>query len=941
MTTLQLWLPASEQAWLIESGSVDVFAVPIQKDGRSGAQRHLLRLTAGQVVFGVRRGTDSTVNLLARSGADSVVRLLTREQIQSAPELAAWLDGWIRGVVGGLVPTVPPKGSRVVNEAAEFSLNPDETLRGAESVRWVRLTQGVANFLNQPDLPFSSAHYFPLVDNAWVQCPQASQVVSVNTATALEQNLAWPGLEYFHRTVATLLHAEFDQQHHREHDRLERASATDKESVGRALTQLAAVMRDSHTPKQLARSGESLLLTACRLIGEELHLEMREPFNSGASRARRNPLEAIAQASRLRLRRVALRGQWWRQDNGPLLAYLEADKSPVALVWGGNNRYVLIDPATSERRPVAPQIAQLLEPFAYTFFRSFPARLIQLRDLLQFGLHGSRSDLLNLALVGAAIGVVGLVPALITTAIFDTVIPTGNLSKLWLFILILVTAALASGMFQLVRSLAVLRIETRLGTATLAVVWDRLLTLPVTFFAQYTAGDLATRVEGLEVIRQLLAGIAGTTILTGIFSIVNFGLLFYLDVRLAGWATVVISLALLVTMLMGYASLTLTRSLNMARTKIAGLVFQLVTAIARLRVTGAETRAFVVWAERFAEQRRLAFQARTLGASLSVFNAAFPHLALVAIFMAVVTTNSNLPSTGVLLAFLYAFGGLLTASLSLSSLVPDLVRVASLFEQVQPILRTVPEVAAHQIHPGELNGHLEVSHATFRYKADGPIILNDVSLSARPGEFVAIVGASGSGKSTLLRLLLGFEFPEAGAVYYDGQDLATLDVTVVRNQIGVVLQNGKLIPGDIFSNIIGSSLLTLNDAWEAARLAGLEADIKLMPMGMHTLVSEGGATVSDGQRQRLMIARAIVNRPRLIFFDEATSALDNRTQAIVSQSLESLQATRIVIAHRLSTILNADRIYVMDKGQVVQTGSYAELAQADGLFHDLIQRQII
>jgi ATP-binding cassette subfamily C protein len=262
------------------------------------------------------------------------------------------------------------------------------------------------------------------------------------------------------------------------------------------------------------------------------------------------------------------------------------------------------------------------------------------------------------------------------------------------------------------------------------------------------------------------------------------------------------------------------------------------------------------------------------------------------------------------------------------------------YERAKPILETLPEVDEMKADPGELTGELEVSHVSFRYREDGPIVLKDVSVQVKPGEFVALVGPSGSGKSTLFRLLLGFEKLEAGAVYYNGRDLVGLDIREVRRQIGVVLQNGKLMAGDIFTNIIGSSLLTLEDARQAARMAGLEDDLKAMPMGLHTVISEGGGTLSGGQRQRLLIARALVHRPRILFFDEATSALDNRTQAIVSESLDNLQATRIVIAHRLSTIMNADRIYVLQDGRVVQQGTYDELIQAEGVFADLAKRQM-
>jgi ABC-type bacteriocin/lantibiotic exporter with double-glycine peptidase domain len=280
------------------------------------------------------------------------------------------------------------------------------------------------------------------------------------------------------------------------------------------------------------------------------------------------------------------------------------------------------------------------------------------------------------------------------------------------------------------------------------------------------------------------------------------------------------------------------------------------------------------------------------------------------------------------------------AALGVSAAFTALVQVIPTYEQAQPILRALPEVDAAKSDPGELHGGIEIQHVSFRYQANGPLALEDISLDIRPGELVALVGPSGSGKSTLLRLLLGFESPESGAILYDGHDLAELDVRAVRRQIGTVLQNGRLLSGDIFSNIVGSLPLTLDDAWEAARMAGLEEEIRQMPMGMHTVISENGSTLSGGQRQRLLIARAIVSKPRLILFDEATSALDNRTQETVSASLQNLAATRVVIAHRLSTVVNADQIYVVSNGRIVENGTYRDLMQTRGLFANLARRQI-
>jgi ATP-binding cassette subfamily C protein len=380
--------------------------------------------------------------------------------------------------------------------------------------------------------------------------------------------------------------------------------------------------------------------------------------------------------------------------------------------------------------------------------------------------------------------------------------------------------------------------------------------------------------------------------------------------------------------------------------KITGLVLQLVGGISKLRVAGAENHAFRIWAKDYATQRRLEFKIGRVQNAVQVFNAGFPMIASMAIFFAVVSfmkgSSSGVPvlTTGQFIAFTAAYGAFQGAMMALSGASLSMLAIVPTFERLRPIIVTEAETDDSKSHPGALKGQIEISHVSFRYVEEQPLVLNDVTLTIQPGEFMAFVGGSGCGKSTLMRLMLGFEKPEKGSVYYDSQDLASLDLREVRSQIGVVLQNSSLLPADIFRNIIGTSSLTIEDAWEAAHLAGLAEDIEDMPMGMHTYVSEGGTGLSGGQRQRLMIARALVRKPRILFFDEATSALDNRAQAQVTESMERLQATRIVIAHRLSTIINADRICYLDGGKIAEIGSYEELMKIDGLFAQLAKRQM-
>jgi ATP-binding cassette subfamily C protein len=396
-----------------------------------------------------------------------------------------------------------------------------------------------------------------------------------------------------------------------------------------------------------------------------------------------------------------------------------------------------------------------------------------------------------------------------------------------------------------------------------------------------------------------------------------------------------------VTLLTARASIRNNRTITNLNGRLSGLVLQIIIGIGKLRVAGADGRALSAWGRDYKNMRRATFSATTSTNRLVVFNGTYPVLATLFIFAFAISPQVGQVSTGGFLAFFAAFSMLLAATLSLNTAFLTITGVVPVYERLRPILEAEPEVDDSKSDPGELSGAVEISNLSFRYHEEGPLILRNISLRIDPGEFVAIVGPSGSGKSTLFRLLMGFEKPEKGTVYYDGQDLDRLNIQAVRRQIGVVLQQSHASPTKLYKNIIGDTALTIEDAWEAARLAGMDKDIEQMPMGMHTQISEGGSTLSAGQRQRLLIAAAIAKRPRILYLDEASSALDNQTQAVVSQSLEQLEASRLIIAHRLSTIRHADRIYVLNRGELVQNGGYEELISQPGFFADLVIRQLV
>jgi len=687
---------------------------------------------------------------------------------------------------------------------------------------------------------------------------------------------------------------------------------------------------------------------AARAVGEALGVPIRSPAEFEVSRLSQEPLAAIARASHLRLRSVLLTDTWWQQDCGPLLAYTQADDQPVALLQVSATSYELFDPVHMTRTPVRAQLASTLAPVAYVFYRPLAAHALKPLEVLQFGLRNHARDICLILLCGLVTTLLGWLTPTLTEVLIDQAIPDADQELLLQIGLGLLAAAFGQTLFQLAQAVALMRYQTGSSYTTQVAMWDRLLNLQPSFFRQYATGDLLERVTAINTIRQKLSGTTMRTLFDGVMAVLNLALMLYYSWQLALVAGAAALVVIIATTWSGVRTVRPVRPLRILAGELSGVIVQLIQGVSKLHVAGAEERAFAYWGRKYSRQQTLRRRIQRIEDSINVFNAVLPTLTSVMLFwfamQVIQNTKPDEPvvlTVGIFLAFNTAFGTFIGGVTGLSNTLIDTLDVATLWERAKPILEGVPEVDASKADPGRLMGKLAVERVTFRYRADGPVVLDDVSLYAAPGEFIALVGPSGSGKSTIFRLLLGFDTPEAGAIYYDDQDLAHLDVYAVRRQFGIVLQHSKLMSATIFENIAAGASITLDDAWEAARAAGLAEDIAEMSMGMHTVVSEGGSNISGGQRQRLLIARALAFKPTILLFDEATSALDNRTQATVTASLDRLRVTRVVIAHRLSTIRHADRIYVLDGGCIVQQGRFEELAQQAGLFAQLMARQMV
>ena len=649
-------------------------------------------------------------------------------------------------------------------------------------------------------------------------------------------------------------------------------------------------------------------------------------------------LEYLLRPHGIMRRNVRLEGAWYRDAFGPMLGYLREGGTPVALLPRGIVGYSFRDPATGRSVRVNRRTAALLRPEAICFYHPLPLRRIGVLDLVRYLWSCLQlRDIALILLADLAVTLVGMLVPRLSRVLTGAVPESGSFRLLGAAAAFLLCAALASRILGTISAMLTQRITARTNLQVEAAMMMRLLSLPPGFFRRYSAGELTSRSQSVSQLCALIINTGISTSLVSLTSLLYLTQIFRFTPALAYPALGVIVVTVGYSVLSSLLQMRVTKAHMEHHARESGMSYAMISGVQKLKLAGAEKRAFARWAGCYAEGARLVYQPPLFLRLNSVIMTAITLVSTIVIYYFAVSSEIGVEDY---FAFNAAYGMVFGAFQSLAGIALSVARIRPILEMAQPFLSAVPETAEDKEVLTSLNGSIELSQISFRYGPQLPCVLEGLSLKIQAGEYLGIVGPTGCGKSTLLRILLGFETPEKGAVYFDGRDISSVDLKSLRARIGVVLQNDGLFQGSIFDNIaIAAPALTLEEAWEAAELADIAEEIRAMPMGMQTVISEGHGGISGGQKQRLMIARAIAPKPRVLLFDEATSALDNRTQRRISEALDGLKCTRIVVAHRLSTVRGCDRILVMDRGRIVEEGSYDALMAQNGLFAELVARQ--
>lgn len=813
-----------------------------------------------------------------------------------------------------------------------------------DDIFWIEILEGEVSFFGFDELVIKKEDGpFPLIRNNWLVVKEDCKINILSTKEAMQKKLFVNGFLHFQSIVFKLISFLHNKRKLEDLKRFKAKDELDKENLDSALRDLGSLLDDDEEIKWSFEPNASSLFKTMQLIGRHQNINFIDNKDVKFNDSLEEKLRSICYKSHVQCRLVKLNKNFWKHDCRSLLGFLKEGSKPVAIINYKPNKYEIIDPETKIKRPLNEETYQELFDTAYMFYEPFKDGPLNGKDIVKFCLKGQSKELIRIFILGVLGALISLIPPFLNEVLFNDVIESSQPSLLPQVILGFIMTTIVTSVFLFTRSMTTFRVMSLIDYRLESALWDRILSLPTNFFRKSTVGNLIERVYAVSQIHQLITGSVIRILISGIFSLFYFAAMFYYNTPLSVVGIFIVFLTIAISAVCIVKKAQLFRLILNLSGIVNGIVIQLISGVAKLRIAGAENRGFTQWSEVKKDITELGYKSQKIQNIVTIVTNSMPIFSTAILFSIAVlmmaSGNNYHVSVGTLMAFFAAYVPFSSSIYDASNTLINIVQVAPLWDRAKFILEETPEIDNDKLSPGTLNGSVLVEKVSFKYEKNAFDVLNNLTLEAKPGQFIGIAGPSGCGKSTLVRILLGFESPTQGKVYYNDLDLQTLDIRQVRKQIGTVLQNGKIFSGTIYDNIVCGGIFSKDDINDAVLLSGFFEDLKGLPMGLHTFIQSGTSTLSGGQIQRLLIARAIIRKPKILIFDEATSALDNKNQDIVITALEKLNATRIVIAHRLSTIKNADKIYIIDNGHVTQQGTFNELANQEGLFKIMLERQ--
>ena len=953
----------SQWVWYVERGTVNLFLVERLNGVDQSAPQHFLCVDAGRLLPGVAaRQSDTCLEIVAKGLPGTVLQRLPVASLALIPnkELARYVDAWLLDLSARMSrDIVPLPKPDIIVEPDKQQRVSTGLLSSRRGVVWISpqspcscLFMGLVDLGNDgggDDSAVAAPHPVPVTPASWLNLQtEAGADVPLWAQTSerlAERGLLMPALVDFHtlalslellnRRLATVDVVNIERERIMQRRR-------DEETARRQLFNIYGGLQPDDDG-----GSSAALLSALQLIGR--HEGIRFEWHGDSSKPDSAPtLQGVLDASGVRGRLVKLdrQAKWWLSTSGAMLAFRVHDGRPMALVPNSLlGRYSQIDPVRQRVVPVTMEVAASLRSHGWLFYPPLPATNSRVVDLLRITNSGGLwVNLVQLLIIGLIEALIALLPAMTLGWLAGQLIAGLQANLLYPAVGIIVILAFLGSLLYIRHGMTLMRIEGRSLSRLEAALLDRMVRLPTSVLNRYMAGDMAlSNMTAFQTLRAALHGVISNAVLSIVCLIPVSAIILIYDRQLAFVAAIFGLTAVVATILTGLRQVKPCRQKVRTVHRIAGRLVNLINGITKLRVAGAEGSAFAFWAQDYRQLKQAELALGDREAHSAALAAALPHLAGAVLFLATMLLNQENVQVG---QFLVVYATLMVFVAAVARLGQSFSQIAAITPQldsVQPFLAASPR---RNYSNGQsttmLGGELLFDHVSFQYGPNSAPVLDDVSLHVRPGEFVAIAGESGAGKSTLFRLALGIDQPTVGTVNYDGRDLRNLNINEVRRQIGTVPQHIQLYQEDIWDNIVGSTdSISEEEVWSAAKLAGCDSSIASMPMSMRTCVGISDTLISGGEAQRIRIARSLLQNPRILLLDEATNWLDNNSQAKVMDSLAGLAMTRIVIAHRLSTLRQADRIYVLQAGKVIQVGSFDELSTIEGVFQGLVRRQMV
>jgi len=929
--------------WYVMHGYLTIFVVEHENLDPVTERCPDIRVDADTIImpFGEHNFNGRNCKLTAAGDAEIVELDMDKfiNKFASEPHrIAEFIDRWLEVLAAGIVRKLCPHNALVLPNSGKFTIPAGNYFYSRKpGILWCRMIYGECVFPEEPcTCLIRSDMLIPMRCHAWLETITEVEIETMTTLDVIRLDDWRQRLISWQKIVLNIFKLERIAAIHAEKNRLAASEQREDALDIEAYCELASVLNRRRLPHA---NDHSPVEYAWNLVTEYLHI----PASAAIFADDQDPEKALlnhAHDCGIKIRKVTLSPNWWNKDCGPIIAWSDqATKIPMVLLPEKTSGYSIVNAANQQRVPANRQTVAGLRPYGHVIYRPFPSHPLRLNDVLTFAALGNFGNVSLALLMAVAAAVTGLLIPICTGVIFNTVIPEARYGQLLALGMIILAGAVAGSLFQLTLSISMIRLEKRTNFHLQAALVDRLLALPIPFFHRFNSGDLTWRCLGITNFQSIISDSATTMIIGSVFSIFYLVALFIYSAALAEIAILFSCALLLALAVIAYMNVRLSSQECNLQGAMAANMIETLGGIEKIRLCRAENRFFNYYASQLQKFADVHLRSRVCSSVQALINAVFPIGTTMVFFYWIGKNHSNMP-LGDFIAFIAMYSAFMAAVTPMTISLISLVNIVPLYKRIQPLLQATPEAVGFNRDPGRLTGELKVCNLSFGYTAAGQTALKNINLNIRPGEFIALVGRSGAGKSTLLKLLLGFNRPDSGEIFYNGMSLESLDIRKVRRQLGVVLQNGQLFDGSIFDNISCGRTSSVDDAWVAAITAGCEREIKEMPLQMDTILTAGGGLLPGGLKQRLLIARCLLLHPRMIFFDEATSALDNQSQAIIARRLEHLKISRIVVAHRLSTIVNADRIYVMDQGTIVDSGTYQELVRRNEFFAGLVGRQI-